>query len=153
VGSHSNKGEGEKFDRARYVGETLADSAKVLLKRMTYDSVVTMASTTVDIEIPKLQAFYVSDSRRISPFLSSKLIPAMKSINLQGLRLNNLVWITMPYELSGEYGIDLKNALELEGYNSALTSFNGQYLGYIVPQNYLMELKYRLANELTNSRL
>ncbi|WP_027075460.1 neutral/alkaline non-lysosomal ceramidase N-terminal domain-containing protein [Maribacter antarcticus] len=174
VGSHSHKGEGEKFDRARYVGETLADSAKVLLKRMTYDSVVTMASTTVDIEIPKLQAFYVSDSRRISPFLSSKLIPEMKSINLQGLRLNNLVWITMPYELSGEYGIDLKNALQLEGYNSALTSFNGQYLGYIVPQkyyyygnyeprlmgwygpsmgDYLMELKYRLANELTNSRL
>ena len=174
VGSHSNKGEGEKFDKARYVGETLADSANVLLKRMTYDSVVTMASAAVGLEIPKLQAFYVTDSRRISPFLSSQLMPEMKSIYLQGLRLNDLVWITMPYELSGEYGLDLKNALELEGYNSALTSFNGQYLGYIVPQkyyyydnyeprlmgwygpsmgDYLMELKYRLANELTNARL
>lgn len=101
-------------------------------------------------------------------------MPELTSIYLQGLKLNNLVWIAMPYELSGEYGIDLKNALELEGYNSALTSFNGGYLGYIVPQkyyyydtyesrlmgwygpnmgDYLMELNYRLANKLTNSRL
>ena len=98
----------------------------------------------------------------------------MKSIYLQGIKLNDMVWITMPYELSGEYGVDLQNALELAGYNSALTSFNGQYLGYIVPQkyyyydtyearlmgwygpsmgDYLMELNFKLANELTGSRL
>ena len=80
----------------------------------------------------------------------------------------------MPYELSGEYGIDLKNALELKGYNSAFTSFNGQYLGYIVPEkyyyydtyearlmgwygpsmgDYLMELNYKLADALTGVRL
>lgn len=174
VGSHSNKGEGEKFEKAKYIGKTLADSAKVLLQRMKYDSVMTMAVLTPELEIPELQAFYISDRRRLSSFMGSKLMPEMKSIYLQGLKLNNLVWIAMPYELSGEYGIDLKNALELEGYNSALTSFNGGYLGYIVPQkyyyydtyearlmgwygpsmgDYLMELNYRLANKLTDSRL
>lgn len=174
VGSHANKGQGEKFEKAKYIGNTLADSAKIFISTMKYDSVLTMASITTEIETPELQAFYISDSRRLSSFLGSKLMPEMSSIYLQGLKLNNLVWITVPYELSGEYGIDLKNALQLEGYNSALTSFNGQYLGYIVPLkyyyydtyearlmgwygpsmgDYLMELNYRLANELIDARL
>lgn len=174
VGSHSNKGEGEKFQKSQYIGETLADSAEVFINKMQYDSVMTMSAITTEIEIPELQAFYVSDRLRLSPWAGSKLMADMKSIYLQGVKINDLVWIAMPYELSGEYGLDLKNALEVEGYNSALTSFNGQYLGYIVPQkyyyydnyeprlmgwygpsmgDYLMELNFRLANELTDKRL
>jgi len=174
VGSHSNKGEGEKFQKSQFIGETLADSAEVLIKKMEYDSVMTMMAISTEIEIPELQAFYVSDRLRLSPWVGSQLMADMKSIYLQGVKLNDLVWIAMPYELSGEYGLDLKNALEVAGYNSALTSFNGQYLGYIVPQkyyyydnyeprlmgwygpsmgDYLMELNFRLANGLTGSRL
>lgn len=174
VGSHSNKGKGEKFQKSKYIGESLADSAQVSLAKMQYDSIVTLTSINTEIEIPELQAFYVSDRLRLSPWAGSKLLAKMNSIHLQGIRLNDFVWIAMPYELSGEYGLDLKNALELAGYNSALTSFNGQYLGYIVPQkyyyydtyearlmgwygpsmgDYLMELNFKLANELTDSRL
>ncbi|MDT7828814.1 neutral/alkaline non-lysosomal ceramidase N-terminal domain-containing protein [Pricia sp. S334] len=174
VGSHSNKGKGEKFQKSRYIGETLADSASVLINKMEADSILAMTVITTEIEIPELQAFYVSDRLRLSPWAGGKMMAEMKSIYLQGVKLNDLLWITMPYELSGEYGIDLKNALEVAGYNSALTSFNGQYLGYIVPQkyyyydtyearlmgwygpsmgDYLMELNFRLANELTDSRL
>lgn len=174
VGSHSNKGEGEKFAKAQYIGETLADAAKEVLHTMVYDSTAVMATVTTELEIPKLQAFYVSDRRRLSAFMGSQLLTEMKSIYLQGLKLNDFIWIAMPYELSGEYGIDLKNALELKGYNSALTSFNGQYLGYIVPQkyyyydtyearlmgwygpsmgDYLMELNFKMANALTDTRL
>ena len=174
VGSHSNKGIGEKFTKAQYIGETLADSAKTLIRTMVYDSVISMTRITSELEIPKLQAFYITDQLRVSPFISKKLMADMGPIYLQGLKLNNLIWLAMPYELSGEYGIDLKNALELEGYTSALTSFNGQYLGYIVPQkyyyfdsyeprlmgwygpsmgDYLMELNFKLSNTLTNKRL
>lgn len=174
VGSHSNKGEGEKFDKAQYIGETLADSAKTLIRTMVYDSVISMTRITSELEIPKLQAFYITDRLRVSPFISKKLMAEMGPIYLQGLKLNNFIWLAMPYELSGEYGIDLKNALELEGYTSALTSFNGQYLGYIVPQkyyyfdsyeprlmgwygpsmgDYLMELNFKLSNALTDKRL
>lgn len=174
VGSHSNKGEGEKFAKAENIGKILADSAEVLINKMEYDSVMTMTSVTAELETPELQAIYISDRLRLSPFVGGKLMPELKSIPLQALRLNHLVWIAMPYELSGEYGIDLKNALELKGYDSALTSFNGQYLGYIVPQkyyyfdtyearlmgwygpsmgDYLMELNFKLANALTGKRL
>src|SRR5690606_25866082 len=133
VGSHSNKGEGDKFQKAKYIGETLADSAQVLLKRLNHTPTMELTAISTELEIPKLQFLRITDRLRLSPYIAHKLIPKMESIYLQGLKMNDLVWLALPYELSGEYGLDLKNALELEGYNSILSSFNGQYLGYIVP--------------------
>ena len=174
VGSHSNKGIGEKFEKAKYIGETLADSARSALNKMEHLTNMDFSAISSEIEIPKLQFLYISDRLRLSPYLGSKLMPKMNPIQVQGLKLNNLIWLALPYELSGEYGLDLKNALELQGYNSVLSSFNGQYLGYIVPQkyyyfdtyearlmgwygpsmgDYLMELNFKMANELTNTKL
>jgi hypothetical protein len=133
-----------------------------------------LSSLTTNIEIPELQIIYLADRFRLSPWLGEKLLPKKKSILLQGFQLNDLIWTAMPYELSGEYAIDLKNALENQGYDSIFTSFNGEYLGYIVPAkyyyydtyearlmgwygpsmgDYLMELNYKLSNTLTNSKL
>ncbi|MCK0189775.1 neutral/alkaline non-lysosomal ceramidase N-terminal domain-containing protein [Arenibacter sp. F20364] len=174
VGSHSNKGIGEKFEKAKYIGETLADSARSALNKMEHLSTIDLTAISSEIEIPKLQFLYISDRLRLSPYLGSKLMPEVNPIHVQGLKLNNLIWLALPYELSGEYGLDLKNALELQGYNSVLSSFNGQYLGYIVPQkyyyfdtyearlmgwygpsmgDYLMELNFKMANELTHTKL
>ncbi len=174
VGSHTNRGKGSKFDKSKYIGEALADSAIVVLDKMEYSNDVNLSVVASEIEIPKLQMIYIADGLRLSPEVGHKLMPEMKSIYLQAFTANNLLWITMPCELSGEYAIDLKNALELKGYNSAITSFNGQYLGYIVPAkyyyydtyearlmgwfgpsmgDYLMELNYTVADSLTGEKL
>ena len=174
VGSHTNSGEGDRFDRVSYIGNALADSAKVLIDSLKYRHITSLSSIATQIEIPKLQMIYLGNSYRLAPWLGGKLLPEKKSVLLQGFQLNNLVWTAMPYELSGEYAIDLKNALEIKGYDSIFTSFNGEYLGYIVPAkyyyydtyearlmgwygpsmgDYLMELNYKLANNLIQSKL
>ena len=174
TGSHSNKGEGDKFEKAKFIGETLADSASIALNKMKYADSVHFSFISSEIETPKLQAIYIADDLRLSEQVAQKLMPEIRAIYIQSLRLSNFIWVAMPYELSGEYAIDLKNALELKGYNSAFTSFNGQFLGYIVPAkyyyydtyearlmgwfgpsmgDYLMELNYLMANSLTGTRL
>ena len=174
VGSHTNRGKGSKFDKSKYIGEALADSALIILKKMKYSNDVTLSAVASEIKIPKLQMIYISDGLRLSPEVGLKLTPQIKSPNLQAFIMNNFIWITMPCELSGEYAIDLKNALELKGFNSTITSFNGQYLGYIVPAkyyyfdsyesrlmgwygpsmgDYLMELNYTIADSLTGFKL
>ncbi len=174
VGSHSNKGKGSKYKKVKYIGETLADSALQIVKKMQYSSEINFSKIASTIEIPKLQIIYISDELRLSPQVGHELMPPITTSYIQALKINDLVWITMPAELSGEYAIDLQNALELEGFNSAITSFNGQYLGYIVPQkyyyfdtyesrlmgwfgpsmgDYLMELNYTIADSLSNHRL
>ena len=174
TGSHTNKGKGERFEKSKYIGETLADSAKVIISKLEYLKTVELSLLSVQIEVPKLQMIRVSDNLTLSPWVGKKLSPPINSIYLQGLRINNFIWTTVPYELSGEYAIDLKNSLELQGYNSVFTNFNGQYLGYIVPAkyyyydtyearlmgwygpsmgDYLMELNYKISNSLTKKRL
>jgi hypothetical protein len=174
TGSHSNIGEGDKFEKVKFLGSKLTEKALSVIDSIKYTDNSSLSSITISIEIPKLQLLYISDGLRLSPEVGNLLVPKMKSIYLQGFKLNNIVWIAMPYELSGEYGIDLKNALEINGYNSVLSSFNGQYLGYIVPMryyyydnyeprlmgwygpsmgDYLMELNYKIANELTGCKL
>ena len=174
TGSHTKNGKGNKFEKAKYIGETLADSAAVVLSRMQYSDSLQLSYITSEIQIPKLQAIYISDDMRLSPSGGHMLMPEIKGAYAQSLRIGNFILIAMPYELSGEYAIDLKNALELKGYNSAMTNFNGQYLGYIVPAkyyyydtyearlmgwygpsmgDYLMELNYMMADSLTGVRL
>ena len=174
VGSHTNKGKGDRFDKVKFVGGTLADSAKVVLDRLTYKKNVTLTSITTEIEKPKLQFLYITKNLRLAPWVGNKFMGPIDGILLQGFKLNDLIWTAMPYELSGEYAIDLKNAMEIKGYNSIFTSFNGQYLGYIVPMryyyydayesrlmgwygpsmgDYLMELNYKMANNLIQTRL
>ena len=174
VGSHTNRGEGQKFDKPKYVGENLALAAKECINTLEYSSEVELSLLSAEIEVPKLQLIHITDRLRLSPYVGNKLIPKMNRILLQGLKINNLIWTALPYEFSGEYAIDLKNALELKGYNSIYTSFNGQYLGYIVPAkyyyydtyearlmgwygpsmgDYLVELNYKLAHNLTKSKL
>lgn len=174
MGSQSNQGQGERFEKVRYIGEALAKEASDRLANVITDSLTQMSLIAAPVDIPELQAFYISQNRRLAPWLGHKLIPNGNRALIQGLRLNRLVWITMPYELSAEYGIDLKNALTSAGYESILTSFNGQYLGYIVPSkyyrydtyearlmgwygpgmgDYLMELNFTLADALVKKRL
>lgn len=174
TGSHTNTGEGDRFDKAKYVGEKLASKATQCLQKLTYTDQTTLSLLSSEIEIPKRQMLYLTDNLRLSPFVANKLMPKKGQIILQALQLNNCIWTTLPCEYSGEYAIDIKNALELKGYNSVFTSFNGQFLGYIIPAkyfyydsyeprtngwfgpsmgDYITELNYKLANSLTKSRL
>ena len=174
VGSHTNRGVGSKFERSKYIGEALADSAKIVLQNLNYSSKVTISTIYSEIEIPKLQVIYISENLRLSPEAGQQLLPEITSSSIQSFTINNFLWIAMPCELSGEYALDLQNALELKGFNSAITSFNGQYLGYVVPAkyynydyyesrlmgwfgpsmgDYLMELNFTIADSLTGFKL
>lgn len=47
-----------------------------------------------------------------------------------------MVWITTPCDFSGEYALQIKNSLAAKGFNANISSFNGSYVGYIIPGRY-----------------
>ena len=63
-------------------------------------------------------------------------MPQPENVYIQAIRIDNMVWITAPGDFSGEYALQMKNTLFPEGFNSNITSFNGSYVGYIVPGRY-----------------
>jgi hypothetical protein len=47
-----------------------------------------------------------------------------------------MLWITTPGDFSGEYALLVKNSLAAQGFKANVTSFNGNYIGYIIPGKY-----------------
>ena len=72
----------------------------------------------------------------LATLLSTSLLPTSGNVYLQAVRMGNMIWITTPCDFSGEFAIQLKNSLHAYGYHANVSSFNGGYVGYIVPGRY-----------------
>jgi hypothetical protein len=86
--------------------------------------------------------FRITNKKSLPTFLSKKLMPLPQNVYLQALRIGNLIWITAPADFSGEYALQIKNSLAPLGYQVMVTSFNGSYVGYIVPGRYFYYDQY-----------
>lgn len=135
MGSQTNVGEGEGFEKPRFIGESLADSTILYLKNTVPSDSVLMASATIKLNLPEYH-FRITNTRNLSTGLTKKLMPEPDNSVLQAIRLNDLVWVTTPSDFSGEYALQLKNTLAAKGFDANVTSFNGSYVGYIIPGRY-----------------
>jgi neutral ceramidase len=173
LGSHTHRGEGESFEKSRFMGENLAN--RFLNSNSTFESTDSTSFSYFSIPLKTSQMqFRVHKNFYLAPYISNELIPEHDKSFIQGMKLGSLIWITAPFELSGEIALDVKNALKLKGYNSMFTSFNGDYRGYVTPSkyyynntyesflmgwygpsmgDYVSDLLYKSANGLTGERL
>jgi neutral ceramidase len=135
MGSQSPTGKGEAFDRSRQIGESLADSLikyypQILMKDSLY-----LSSLSLKVDLPGYR-MRITQKIGLSENISSRLMPYPGNVYLQAARIGNLVWITTPADFSGEYALEIKNSLAAHGYDSMVTGFNGNYVGYIIPGRY-----------------
>ena len=135
MGSQSPSGQGTGFEKAQYIGEALADSLVKNLKHVALNERITFSAMTLKIVLPDYH-FRLTTKINLSSYLSRKLMPPPGDVYLQVLRLDNLLWITTPADFSGEYALQIKNSLATRGFNANVTSFNGNYIGYIIPGKY-----------------
>ena len=135
MGSQTIRGEGEGFEKPRFIGESLADSTISHMKNITATDSVLLSSATIKLNLPEYH-FRITTTRNLSSMLTDKLMPEPENAILQAIRLGNMVWITTPCDFSGEYALQFKNTLAVKGLNANITSFNGSYVGYIIPGRY-----------------
>lgn len=135
VGSQSPVGEGSRFDRAEFIGESLADSVNLYLPHVVMNDEITFSFVSLKMQLPDYH-IRLSTKLNLSSFWSNKLMPRPENVYLQAIRIDNMVWITTPADFSGEYALLIKNTLAAEGFISNVSSFNGSYVGYIVPGRY-----------------
>ena len=141
IGSQSPVGKGDGFDKAKFIGEALADSLNVHLPQVVLNDKITFSFVSLKVQLPEYH-IRLTTKINLSSFLSKKLMPPPENVYLQAIRLGNMVWITTPGDFSGEYALQIKNALATKGFNSNVTSFNGSYVGYIVPGRYFYLNEY-----------
>ena len=63
-------------------------------------------------------------------------MPVADRTTLQGLRIGSWVWLSTPCDFSGELALELKARAWASGTKCAVTSFNGDYVGYVIPTRY-----------------
>jgi neutral ceramidase len=141
IGSQSPVGKGDGFDKPKYIGESLADSLNLYLPGVILKEKITFCAVSIKIQLPEYH-IRITTKINLSTFLSTKLMPPPENVYLQAIRIDKMVWITTPCDFSGEYALQIKNALAAKGFNSNITSFNGSYVGYIVPGRYFYVNEY-----------
>ena len=141
IGSQSPSGKGKGFESARYIGESLADSLSKRLPVAPYQETETLSSATLRVTLPEYH-LRLTTTINLATWLSQKLMPEPKNVYFQAVRIGKLIWITAPSDFSGEYALQIKNALAAGGYDAVVSSFNGSYVGYIVPGRYFYMDEY-----------
>ena len=68
--------------------------------------------------------------------LAQRMLPVQPVTFLQGLRLGDALWLSTPCDFSGELALDLKAAATEHRLATVVTSFNGDYVGYVIPAKY-----------------
>ena len=117
---------------SRWLGCLLAHEAVAALQRIdTYRSDVPLGSVGIELKLPSAE-LKLSRDWRVSPIAAGVLCPTVAY--LQGARIDNRVFIATPCDFSGETALRLRDATP--GVTTVVTSFNGDYAGYVLPDAY-----------------
>jgi hypothetical protein len=141
MGSQSPVSKGEGFDKPEFIGESLADSLIGCIQNCTLKDSVSLSSVSLKMNLPDYY-FRLTTTLNLSTYLSKKLMPYPENAYLQAVKLGNMVWVTTPSDFSGEFALQFKNSLAVKGVQSNISSFNGSYVGYIIPGRYFYLDKY-----------
>jgi hypothetical protein len=135
VGSHSPVPGERGLAGAEQMGHALAKMLIEELPQTPMTNSVTFGILGLDVTLPPLNV-RLSDGIRLRPWLAGKLVPAGSQSFLQVFRIADTVWISTPCDFSGELALGIKDFLRAQGSSAIITSFNGDYIGYVIPSRY-----------------
>jgi neutral ceramidase len=135
VGSHSPAAGEPGLKGVERMGKILAERSLAALGKITFTNIITFDFLGLEVTMPPLGP-RLTDGIRLRPWLARKLLPARQDSYLQGFRLQNVMWMSTPCDYSGELALGIKDALRARGSRAVVTSFNGDYVGYVIPLKY-----------------
>lgn len=135
MGGQSPVGRGSEYDNAKFIGESLADSASLNIKNTTTSGKLSLSALTLKISLPKYH-MRLSKNRNFTSGLSQWLMPLPENVYLQAMKINNSIWIFTPGDFSGELALTLKKLYSGRVNQVIVSGYNGSYVGYIIPSKY-----------------
>jgi hypothetical protein len=135
VGSHSPVAPKQGLAGPEGMAKGLSDALSQALPQVQMTNFVELSAAGIDLHLPPLHV-RLSDGVRLRPWLAKRLVPAPERSFVQALRVNGFVWISTPCDFSGELALGVKDHLRARGFDGAVTSFNGDYIGYVIPAKY-----------------
>ncbi|MDW8308089.1 MAG: neutral/alkaline non-lysosomal ceramidase N-terminal domain-containing protein [Verrucomicrobiales bacterium] len=135
VGSHSPVPGERGFAGVERMGRALAGMVLERLPAVALTNFVTFGIAGVEVSLPPLN-WRVTDALRMRPWVARRLLGSGDRTFLQVFRVQDVLWASTPCDYSGELALAHKDALRARGFDAVITSFNGDYVGYVIPSRY-----------------
>ncbi len=135
VGSHAPRAPAGDLAGAETMGLALAEATRRALHSLAVTNRIRFGMATLSLPLPPLQA-RLTESVRLRPWVARQLLPVGDEVLLQGIRWDEAIWLSTPCDFSGELALELKASRPAGAPSLHATSFNGDYVGYVVPARY-----------------
>lgn len=141
VGSHSpHQPRPFSYQNLQSYSNHLATPLLKAIDRIAYDSVARLGFSEIDLPLGEPQ-LRIADNWRVRPFWF-RLIMGELSPRLTFLQVGNITLVGTPGDLSGLLYSEVRD----DNHPVVITSFNGEYIGYLIPSAY-----YHLSHRETRS--
>jgi hypothetical protein len=117
------------------MGQALAMRLLQELPQLPLTNSVAFGMVGLELSMPPVNV-RLTDGLRLRPWLARRLIHARERTFLQTFRFDDAVWISTPCDFSGELAVGIKDFLRVRGGRAIITSFNGDYIGYVISPRY-----------------
>lgn len=135
VGSHSPVPPENGFVGAERMGVALAEKVLGQSSQVSLTNSIAFGMRGLEFSLPPTNV-RISDGLRLRPWVARRLVPVRKTTFIQAFRLDHWIWVSTPCDFSGELALETKAYLHSEGVSAVVTSFNGDYIGYVIPLKY-----------------
>ena len=135
VGSQSPVPGESGFAGTERMGQTLARGLLEAVGQTRLTNVVAFDVLGLEVSTPALNA-RISDGVRLRPWVARRLLPVARNTFLQAFRIDDSVWLSSPCDFSAELALGIKDFARAHGCSAVVTSFNGDYIGYVIPARY-----------------
>jgi hypothetical protein len=135
VGSHGPVPGDSGFAGTEKMGRGLAALLLKQLGATPMTNAISFGILAVDVALPELNE-RITDGIRLRPWVTKQLLPPTHDSFIQAFRVGNMIWISTPCDYSGELALGIKDMLHTRGFSGVVTSFNGDYIGYVILPRY-----------------
>jgi hypothetical protein len=135
------KTDAKGWEKAMKIGQSLAAQVDVLITmEVSQYSNVGIRSYHIPLELrePNLK---ISGNLRIRPWVFRKFVGDYDT-RLSVLQIDDILMIGLPCDFSGELSTELYAYARSKGLNLVLSSFNGDYIGYVIKDDWYDLEKY-----------
>jgi hypothetical protein len=141
VGGQRTAGGSRRYKGADGYGAALADRIAPALRDLAFAPETDLAAVGVEAVLPEPQVRF-ADAWRLRPWVARQLLPWTPRTYFQAIRIGRTILVSTPADYAGELALPLEEKLRRDGLTLAVTSFNGDYIGYIMPAKYDHENHY-----------
>jgi len=119
-------------ERANDIGEKIAEIAAHSRGDRRFTNQASISAAILDVDLP-VQQYRISEHLRLSPIAAGYLHDRKTYVHV--LRVNEALLLGMPCDYSGELAAGLEAWAAGRHLTPIVTSFNGDYIGYLLPQS------------------